>query len=155
MSSGWTAGLNGLFDLGGSGDTSASGPAVNPVQQAGNDTFSLFENMFTPGLPIPGLSKHTDLHLPAHSLSSSPSHALLNSHTNSAASSSKHTLNDLSNTLSPSRIAQNATDLAWKTILASVVDVEGVGEVGVARVLHEIWKRGGGDVVSDGLPVVL
>lgn len=48
----------------------------------------------------------------------------------------------------PTRIAQSATDLAWKTILSSVVDVEGVGEVGVAKVLQEIWKRGGGDIVS-------
>lgn len=45
------------------------------------------------------------------------------------------------------RFAQSATDMAWKTILGSVVDVEGVGEVGVSRVLQEIWKRGGGDMV--------
>ena len=48
---------------------------------------------------------------------------------------------------SPGRLAQSATDIAWKTILSSVVDVEGVGEVGVCRVLQEIWKRGGGDMV--------
>jgi hypothetical protein len=49
---------------------------------------------------------------------------------------------------SPSKIAQFGSDLAWRTILGSVVEVEGVGEVGVARVLQEVWKRGGGDVVS-------
>lgn len=55
---------------------------------------------------------------------------------------------DLSGILSPGRIAQAGSDLAWRTILGSVVDVEGVGEVGVARVLQEVWRRGGGDAVS-------
>lgn len=49
--------------------------------------------------------------------------------------------------MNPSRIAQFGSDLAWKTILASVVEVEGVGEVGVCRVLQEVWKRGGGETV--------
>lgn len=39
-------------------------------------------------------------------------------------------------------------DLAWKTILASQVEVESVGQVGVAKVLQEVWRRGGGDQVS-------
>ncbi|ORY32827.1 hypothetical protein BCR39DRAFT_557390 [Naematelia encephala] len=51
-------------------------------------------------------------------------------------------------TATPNRIAQFTSDLAWRTILGSVIEVEGVGEVGVGRVLHEVWKRGGGDVVS-------
>ena len=46
------------------------------------------------------------------------------------------------------RIAQVATDLAWKTILGSVIEIESVGEVGVCRVLQEVWKRGGGETVS-------
>ena len=50
--------------------------------------------------------------------------------------------------MSPSRIAQIGQDLAWKTILNSMVDVESVGEVSVAKLLHEVWKRGGGDLVS-------
>ncbi len=49
---------------------------------------------------------------------------------------------------SPGRIAQYGSDLAWKTILSSVVEVESVGATGVARVLQEVWKRGGGDAVS-------
>ena len=49
------------------------------------------------------------------------------------------------------RFVQSAADMAWKTILGSVVEVEGVGEIGVCRVLQEIWKRGGGDMVrGDG-----
>jgi len=50
--------------------------------------------------------------------------------------------------MTPGRIAQAATDLAWKTILGSVIEIESVGEVGVCRVLQEVWKRGGGDTVS-------
>ncbi|KAK4690020.1 hypothetical protein P7C73_g81, partial [Tremellales sp. Uapishka_1] len=50
--------------------------------------------------------------------------------------------------LSPGRIARSATDLAWKTILGSQVEVEGVGQVSVTKVLGEVWKRGGGDVVT-------
>jgi hypothetical protein len=50
--------------------------------------------------------------------------------------------------MSPGRIAQFGSDLAWKTILGSVVEVEGVGEVGVCRVLLEVWKRGGGETVG-------
>ena len=46
------------------------------------------------------------------------------------------------------RLAQAATDLAWKTILGSVIEIESVGEVGVSRVLQEVWKRGGGETVS-------
>jgi hypothetical protein len=49
---------------------------------------------------------------------------------------------------SPSKIAQFGSDLAWRTILSSIVEVDGVGEIGVARVLQEVWKRGGGEVVS-------
>jgi hypothetical protein len=54
----------------------------------------------------------------------------------------------LPSTIHPGRIAHFGLDLAWKTILGSVVDVEGVGQVGAVRVLQEIWKRGGGDAVS-------
>ena len=50
--------------------------------------------------------------------------------------------------LSPDQLAQFSADLAWKTILSSIVEVEGVGETSVARVLQEIWQRGGGDAVS-------
>jgi len=50
--------------------------------------------------------------------------------------------------MDPSRIAQAATDLACKTILGSVIEIESVGEVGVCRVLQEVWKRGGGEIVS-------
>ena len=49
----------------------------------------------------------------------------------------------------PSMNAGRLADLAWKTILNRVVDVEGVGEVGVCRVLQEVWKRGGGEAVSE------
>jgi hypothetical protein len=52
--------------------------------------------------------------------------------------------------MNPGRIAQVATDLAWKTILGSVIEIESVGEVGVCRVLQEVWKRGGGETVSCG-----
>jgi hypothetical protein len=54
----------------------------------------------------------------------------------------------LPNLASPRKIAPLGSDLAWRTILGSVVDVEGVGDIGVARVLQEVWKRGAGDVVS-------
>jgi hypothetical protein len=50
--------------------------------------------------------------------------------------------------LSPGRVAQMGQDMAWKTILQSAVHVESIGDVSVARLLKEIWKRGGGDVVS-------
>ncbi|KAL7421888.1 hypothetical protein Q5752_003660 [Cryptotrichosporon argae] len=49
----------------------------------------------------------------------------------------------------PGRIAQFGSDLAWKTILSTVVEVESVGQVSVARLLSEVWKRGGGDVVTN------
>lgn len=49
---------------------------------------------------------------------------------------------------SPGSIARFGSDLAWKTILGSVVDVEGVGEVDVTKVLIEVWRRGGGEIVS-------
>ncbi|WVQ80782.1 hypothetical protein IAT38_002887 [Cryptococcus sp. DSM 104549] len=39
-------------------------------------------------------------------------------------------------------------DLEWRTVLSSVVDVDGVGQVEVIRVLQEVWKRGGGDSVT-------
>lgn len=65
-----------------------------------------------------------------------------------AGPSSRPFLGNLPPSLSPSRIAQIGQDIAWKTILASMVEVEGVGEVGVAKLLHEVWKRGGGDLVS-------
>ncbi|WWD17216.1 hypothetical protein CI109_101654 [Kwoniella shandongensis] len=48
----------------------------------------------------------------------------------------------------PARIVQLGADLAWKTALASVVEVEGVGQVALSRILQEIWKRGGGDVIT-------
>ncbi|RSH94140.1 hypothetical protein EHS25_003943 [Saitozyma podzolica] len=51
----------------------------------------------------------------------------------------------LPNLASPRKVAQFGSDLAWRTILSSVVEVDGVGELGVARVLQEVWKRGGGD----------
>ncbi|WOO81173.1 uncharacterized protein LOC62_03G004703 [Vanrija pseudolonga] len=37
---------------------------------------------------------------------------------------------------------------AFKALLTKTVDVEGVGSVGVARILLEVWKRGGGDIVT-------
>lgn len=46
------------------------------------------------------------------------------------------------------RAAPMGSDLAWRTILASQVDVDGVGHIGVARVLQEVWRKGGGDSVS-------
>lgn len=64
-------------------------------------------------------------------------------------SSSRPILNGPTPSMSPSRIAQIGQDLAWKTILNSMVDVESVGEVSVAKLLHEVWKRGGGDLVSN------
>ncbi|KAK8864486.1 hypothetical protein IAR55_001736 [Kwoniella newhampshirensis] len=48
----------------------------------------------------------------------------------------------------PARIVQLGADLAWKTALASVVEVDGVGQVALSRILQEIWKRGGGDVIT-------
>ena len=53
-----------------------------------------------------------------------------------------------SNALSGNKIAQMGEEMAWKTILGTVVDVEAVGGVPVAKLLQEIWKRGGGDAVS-------
>lgn len=50
--------------------------------------------------------------------------------------------------LSSNKIAQMGDEIAWKTILGSVVEVEAVGGVTVARLLQEVWKRGGGDAVS-------
>ena len=50
------------------------------------------------------------------------------------------------------RLAQLGSDVPWKTILSSVVEVENVGEISVARVLQEVWKRGGGEVVSSLRP---
>jgi hypothetical protein len=46
-----------------------------------------------------------------------------------------------------SKFMKMGSDLAWKTILASQVEVEGVGQVSVSKVLQEVWKRGGGDMV--------
>lgn len=54
----------------------------------------------------------------------------------------------LPNLASPRKVAHSGSDLTWRTILSSVVEVDGVGELGVARVLQEVWKRGGGDAVS-------
>ncbi|OCF38713.1 hypothetical protein I317_07498 [Kwoniella heveanensis CBS 569] len=48
----------------------------------------------------------------------------------------------------PPRVVQFGADLAWRTALASVVEVEGVGQVTVASVLQEIWRRGGGELVT-------
>lgn len=53
-----------------------------------------------------------------------------------------------SNAMSGNKIAQMGEEIAWKTILGSVVEVEAVGGVTVARLLQEVWKRGGGDAVS-------
>jgi len=50
--------------------------------------------------------------------------------------------------MSANKIAQMGEEIAWKTILGSVVEVEAVGGVTVARLLQEVWKRGGGDTVS-------
>ncbi|WRT66461.1 uncharacterized protein IL334_003420 [Kwoniella shivajii] len=50
--------------------------------------------------------------------------------------------------VTPARALQLGPDLAWRTALASVVAVDGVGEVTVARVLQEIWRRGGGELVT-------
>lgn len=49
---------------------------------------------------------------------------------------------------SPSKLAQMGSEMVWKTILASQVEVEGVGQVAVSKVLREVWQRGGGDIVS-------
>ncbi|RSH83645.1 hypothetical protein EHS25_005549 [Saitozyma podzolica] len=54
----------------------------------------------------------------------------------------------LPNLASPRKVAQFGSDLAWRTILSSVVEVDGVGELGVARVLQEVWKRGGDGSVA-------
>lgn len=48
---------------------------------------------------------------------------------------------------SPSKLAQMGSEMVWKTILASQVEVEGVGQVAVSKVLREVWQRGGGDIV--------
>jgi len=53
-----------------------------------------------------------------------------------------------STAMSANKIAQMGEEIAWKTILGSVVEVEAVGGVTVARLLQEVWKRGGGDTVS-------
>jgi hypothetical protein len=37
---------------------------------------------------------------------------------------------------------------AWRLALNRTVDVEGIGQVGVARILSEVWKRGGPLAVS-------
>ena len=50
--------------------------------------------------------------------------------------------------LTPEKIAQLGSDLVWKTMLGSVVDVEGMGEVQAAKLLLEVWKRGGSEAVS-------
>jgi hypothetical protein len=57
------------------------------------------------------------------------------------------------------RAMANGNGLAWKTILASQVDVDGVGQIGVARVLQEVWTRGGGeqvrlDVIHTGIGLI-
>ncbi|WVQ99608.1 hypothetical protein IAU59_006744 [Kwoniella sp. CBS 9459] len=48
----------------------------------------------------------------------------------------------------PSQVIQFGADLAWRTALASVVEVDGVGQVTVASVLQEVWRRGGGELVT-------
>ncbi|WVF71262.1 hypothetical protein IAT40_006065 [Kwoniella sp. CBS 6097] len=48
----------------------------------------------------------------------------------------------------PARVIQFGADLAWRTALASVVEVDGVGQVTVASVLQEVWRRGGGELVT-------
>lgn len=47
----------------------------------------------------------------------------------------------------PSKLAHMGSEMVWKTILASQVEVEGVGQVPVCKVLQEVWQRGGGDIV--------
>ena len=53
----------------------------------------------------------------------------------------------------PETMARFGSDLAWKTILGSVVDVDGVGEIDVTKVMLEVWRRGGGDIVSARRPI--
>ncbi|WWC89234.1 uncharacterized protein L201_004152 [Kwoniella dendrophila CBS 6074] len=48
----------------------------------------------------------------------------------------------------PTRVVQLGADLAWRTALASVVEVDGVGQITVARILQEVWRRGGGELVT-------
>lgn len=42
----------------------------------------------------------------------------------------------------------NGNDQTWRSILNQTLDVEGVGSVAVARILTEVWKRGGPAAVS-------
>lgn len=42
----------------------------------------------------------------------------------------------------------SGNDQTWRTILNQTLDVEGVGNVAVARILTEVWKRGGPAAVS-------
>jgi hypothetical protein len=90
-------------------------------------------------LPTDPPMNHT---LPRHPYSAPPSAAFPNAFASSSKSQLEPTPSD--------RSAHVGADLAWRTILSSVVDVEGVGQVGIARVLSEIWKRGGGEAVSLG-----
>jgi hypothetical protein len=126
-----TAGLGGLLEFdssSNSADTTTNNDNNGGTINDNSDTFSFsFNNVFTRELPVPTFPlkpRSQKLYQP------------------------RANILDASFALSPSRIAQSAMDLAWRTILASVVNVEGVGDVGVATVLHEIWKRGGGDTVS-------
>ena len=50
--------------------------------------------------------------------------------------------------LTPGKKVSCSSDSTWKTVLSSLVMVEGVGEMSVARVLQELWRHGGGDIVS-------
>jgi len=98
----------------------------------------------TPG-KIPPTSEDPDLVDPhqSHPPTRTRSAPLVDTRSKAEHTSSRHLLQDML----PTDIAQFGSDLAWKTIMGSVVDVAGVGEVGVARVLQEVWKRGGGDAV--------
>ncbi|WVO16143.1 hypothetical protein L204_103813 [Cryptococcus depauperatus] len=46
------------------------------------------------------------------------------------------------------RNIQQTLDQEWKTALTSLVDVDGVGQIPVIKILQEVWKRGGGDSVT-------
>lgn len=65
----------------------------------------------------------------------------------------------LSNLLRPppltpgKRNIQQSHESEWRSALASVIQIDGVGEVPVLKVLQEIWKRGGGDSVGFKFPI--
>lgn len=50
--------------------------------------------------------------------------------------------------LEAGEMVQSRHMMAWMTILASEVELEGVGQIGVARLFQEIWRRGGADQVN-------